>query len=109
VPLPVLTAAVLADLRRRFGPGLSDPQPLAAGAWSRGYALAVDEREVVVRVGNYGDERLVSPDVRLDAVIEFLGNAPADVLRLLSEVKRLRTLVGQKAASTADGMGGDQP
>jgi hygromycin-B 4-O-kinase len=78
VPLPVLTAEILADLRSRFGPGLSSPQPLATGAWSRAYALAVDEREVVVRVGNHSDDylkdataatRFASPRVPVPGVI----------------------------------------
>jgi hygromycin-B 4-O-kinase len=77
---PVLTAEILADLRSRLGPGLSDPQPLAAGAWSRAYALALDERQVVVRVGNHGDDylkdaiagtRFASPRVPVPAVIAF--------------------------------------
>src|SRR5215831_12982919 len=75
---PVLTAGILTELRSRFGPGLSDPQPLALGAWSRAYALAIDEREVVVRVGNHGDDylkdaiagtRFASPRVLVPAVI----------------------------------------
>jgi hygromycin-B 4-O-kinase len=56
--LPVLTTEILADLRSRFGPDISDPQPLATGAWSRAYALGVDDREVVVRVGNHGEDYL---------------------------------------------------
>jgi hygromycin-B 4-O-kinase len=76
--LPVLTAEILAELRRRFGPGLSDPQPFAAGAWSRAYALAVDGREVVVRVGHHGEDylkdaaaatRFASPRVPVPRVI----------------------------------------
>jgi hygromycin-B 4-O-kinase len=78
VPLPVLTAEILADLRSRFGPGLSNPRPLATGAWSRAYALAVDDREVVVRVGNHGEDylkdataatRFASPRVPVPGVI----------------------------------------
>jgi hypothetical protein len=40
-----------------------------------------------------GAERLVSPDARLDAVIDFVGNAAADVPRLIAEIKRLRRQV----------------
>ncbi|MFC1413308.1 phosphotransferase family protein [Streptacidiphilus sp. N1-12] len=58
MPLPVLTAVVLAELRSRFGPGLLEPRPLAMGAWSRAYALAVDGRELVVRVGHHGEDYL---------------------------------------------------
>ncbi|GEM_PF-6471779 len=38
--------------------------------------------------------QLISPDARLDAVIDFVGNAPDDVLRLVAEVKRLRRQLG---------------
>jgi hypothetical protein len=37
-----------------------------------------------------GRRRLTSPDVELDAIIDFVGNAGDDVLRLLTEVRRLR-------------------
>jgi hypothetical protein len=40
-----------------------------------------------------GAERLVSPDARLDAIIGFVGNAAADVPRLIAEIKRLRRQV----------------
>jgi hypothetical protein len=40
-----------------------------------------------------GAERLVSPDARLDAIIDFVGNAAADVPRLIAEIKRLRRRV----------------
>ena len=80
MPPPVLTDEVLADLRSRFGPGLPDPQPFAAGAWSRAYAFAVDGRELVVRVGEHGDDylkdaaaatRFASPRVPVPKVIAY--------------------------------------
>jgi len=37
-----------------------------------------------------GQRRLTSPDVGLDAIVDFLGNAGDDVLRLLAEVRQLR-------------------
>jgi hypothetical protein len=37
-----------------------------------------------------GHRRLVSPDARLDAIVDFVGKAADDVLRLLAEVRRLR-------------------
>ena len=37
-----------------------------------------------------GAEQLVSPDARLDAIIDFIGNAAEDVPRLIAEIKRLR-------------------
>ena len=58
VPAPVLTSEILAALRSRFGNSLSEPQPLAAGEWSRAYALTVEGRELVVRVGRYGRDHL---------------------------------------------------
>jgi hypothetical protein len=37
-----------------------------------------------------GDRRLTSPDGDLDAIVDFVGNAAEDVLRLVDEAKRLR-------------------
>jgi hypothetical protein len=37
-----------------------------------------------------GPDRLVSPDSRLDVIVDFLGNAPHDVMALIREVRRLR-------------------
>jgi hypothetical protein len=45
--------------------------------------------EIYVDV-HVGTGKLTSPDRRLDAVIDFLGHAPADVIRLTAEVRRLR-------------------
>jgi hypothetical protein len=42
-----------------------------------------------VRIDN---EPLRSPDVNLDAVIDFVGNAAADIPRLVAEVRRLRAI-----------------
>ena len=41
-----------------------------------------------------GPDRLASPDPRLDLIIDFVGNAADDVLRLVAEVRRLRGLYG---------------
>lgn len=38
-----------------------------------------------------GTNQLTSPDPRLDAVIEFIAHAAADVPRLVTEIKRLRS------------------
>jgi hypothetical protein len=37
-----------------------------------------------------GPEQLSSPDVRLDAIIDFVAHAVEDVPRLLTEIRRLR-------------------
>ena len=37
-----------------------------------------------------GSEHLISPDRRLDLIVDFVGDAPQDVRRLLDEVGRLR-------------------
>src|SRR5436305_958307 len=42
-----------AFLRLRFGDRATAPAYLAEGAWSRCYALALDGRECVVRVGRH--------------------------------------------------------
>lgn len=39
-----------------FGNRASEPEPLAAGEWSRAYALTLDGAEVVLRIGAYGDD-----------------------------------------------------
>ena len=44
-----------------------------------------------------GREQVVSPDERLDAVVDFLGNAAGDVSRLLTELRRLRRLLPEAA------------
>src|SRR6266508_5911430 len=46
-----------------------------------------NEMYLYVRLGRH---RLVSPDTRLDAIVDLIGNAPEDILRLIGEVKRLR-------------------
>jgi hypothetical protein len=38
-----------------------------------------------------GARQLTSPDARLDTVIDFIAHAPADVVRLLAEIRRLRS------------------
>ena len=38
-----------------------------------------------------GARQLTSPDARLDAVIDFVAHAPADVARLITEIRRLRS------------------
>lgn len=37
-----------------------------------------------------GASRLTSPDPRLDTVNDFVAHAPADVIRLIAEIRRLR-------------------
>jgi len=45
--------------------------------------------EMYVRV-HLGADELVSPDPQLDAVIDFLANAPADIEWLIQELQRAR-------------------
>jgi hypothetical protein len=37
-----------------------------------------------------GHEQLTSPDTRLDSIIEFIARAPDDIMRLITEIRRLR-------------------
>ena len=37
-----------------------------------------------------GDGQLTSPDVQLDQIIDFVARAPEDIMRLITEVRRLR-------------------
>jgi hypothetical protein len=46
-----------------------------------------NELYVTVLLGN---DRLTSPDPRLDLIFDFVGNAARDVQRLIAEVRRLR-------------------
>ncbi|WP_329157470.1 phosphotransferase [Streptomyces sp. NBC_01717] len=53
--------AALADLARRlvrttFGVRATEPQPLAAGAWSQAFELTIDGMEVVLRIGAHGTD-----------------------------------------------------
>jgi hypothetical protein len=58
--------------------------------------------EIYVDV-HIGTSKLASPDRRLDAVIDFLGHAPADVIRLTAEVRRLRNELAKTSDSAAEG------
>jgi hygromycin-B 4-O-kinase len=73
---------MLPDLARRlvrttFGVHASEPQPLAAGAWSRAFELSIDGVEVVLRIGAHGadfakDEvaaRFAGPNLPVPAVL----------------------------------------
>ncbi|WP_331759431.1 phosphotransferase [Streptomyces sp. NBC_01579] len=53
--------AALPDLARRlvcttFGGRATEPQPLAAGAWSQAFELTIDGVEVVLRIGAHGTD-----------------------------------------------------
>lgn len=41
-----------------------------------------------------GTRRLTSPDAQLDTIIDFVAHAPSDVVRLVAEIRRLRTKLG---------------
>lgn len=75
-------AAALPDLARRlvrttFGGRATEPQPLAAGAWSQAFELTIDGAEVVLRIGAQGadfakDEvaaRLAGPNLPVPPVL----------------------------------------
>jgi len=50
----------------------------------------VHDDELYVRLYR-ASQQIVSPDVRLDAVIDFVAHAAEDIPRLIAEVRRLRT------------------
>lgn len=52
-------------------------------------ANSAGEHETHVRVFRGGQER-ISPDARLDTVLDFLAHAAAGVPRLIAEIRRLR-------------------
>jgi hypothetical protein len=96
-PLP---ETVLVDIEQRLDGALSvAPAPWSAGLETRegtGGESFVQflgdpdvDNEMYLSV-HLGSERLVSPDPRLDMIVDFVGNAPQDVRRLLVEVGRLR-------------------
>jgi hypothetical protein len=45
------------------------------------------EMYLEVRIGT---GKMTSPDARLDSIIDFVANAPGDVVRLIAEIRRLR-------------------
>jgi hypothetical protein len=50
--------------------------------------VAIEEtRGLDVRTGR---GQLTSPDERLDSIIEFVAHAPEDIMRLITEIRRLR-------------------
>jgi len=53
-----------------------------------GEDLAADT-EMYVDV-HLGARRLASPDAQLDAIIDFVAHAPADIARLIAEIRQLR-------------------
>jgi len=95
-----LSDVVLVDIGPRLDHALSvAPPPWSAGLETReglgGESFVrflgdpdVDD-EMYLRV-HLGPERLASPDPRLDMIVDFVGNAPHDIRRLLGEVRRLR-------------------
>lgn len=46
-----------------------------------------DDFEIDLR---YGADRAISPDARLDAIVELIAHAPNDLRRLIDEIRRLR-------------------
>lgn len=55
------------------------------------------DNEMYLRI-HLGRERLVSPDPRLDAIIDFVGHAAHDVEQLVREIRRLRGLSSADSA-----------
>ncbi|MCX5318065.1 hypothetical protein [Streptomyces sp. NBC_00154] len=43
-------------VRTTFGGRATEPQPLAAGAWSQAFELTIDDVEVVLRIGAHGTD-----------------------------------------------------
>jgi hypothetical protein len=96
----VLTDADLAEIECRLTTALAvAPEPWVPALETRsgtGGSSAVllgggadDDNEMYFDV-RLGRERLVSPDARLDAIVDFVGHAVTDISSLLAEVKRLR-------------------
>lgn len=50
----------------------------------------VRDQEIYLDVHD-GSQRLMSPDARLDAIIDFVAHAAGDVPRLIAEIRRLRS------------------
>jgi hypothetical protein len=97
----------LADIERRLELALTvAPPPWSPGLETRAATGGESfvqflgdpdvDNEMYLSV-HLGAERLTSPDPRLDLVIDFVGNAAADVRRLISEVRRLQALTAPPA------------
>jgi len=97
-----ITEAELAEIEQRVAEALAvAPAPWTSFLETRHGGIG---GESFVRIGDdpvldhelyirlyLASEQLVSPDIRLDAVIDFVANAADDILRLIAEVRRLRT------------------
>jgi len=70
-------AAARAFVARRYGSRAGGLQPLGAGEWSRAYALTLDGREHVIRIGAYIE------DFRKDAVMARYSRLALPVPRVV--------------------------
>ncbi|WP_326623949.1 MULTISPECIES: hypothetical protein [unclassified Streptomyces] len=56
-PAPAALSGLARQLvRTTFGVHATEPQPLAAGAWSQAFELTIDGVEVVLRIGAHGTD-----------------------------------------------------
>ena len=70
-------------------PELETRVPIGGSSYIRfGNDLTADQEMYVDVRTSHG--RLTSPDSRLDSIIEFVASAPEDILRLITEIRRLR-------------------
>jgi hypothetical protein len=70
-------------------PELETRGPIGGCSFIRFGEDPVADQEIYLDV-HTGDRQLTSPDVRLDSIIEFVARAPEDILRLITEIRRLR-------------------
>lgn len=95
-----LTDDDLAEIEQRLQLALSVApapwKPSLETRWGTGGSSAIffggdpdDDNEIYVDL-HVKNTKIGSPDERLDAVVDFIGHCADDVVRLLTEVRRLR-------------------
>jgi hypothetical protein len=95
-----LTDDALVEIEQRLQLALSVApapwKPSLETRWGTGGSSAIflggdpgDDNELYFDL-HVKNTKVVSPDERLDAVIDFIGHCADDVTRLLAEVRRLR-------------------
>src|SRR5581483_2056079 len=75
-----------AELETRHGTG--------EGSFVQFGGAADEDNEMYLDV-RLNQRQLISPNAGLDAIVDFIGNAPEDVLSLVAEVQRLRGRLGE--------------
>jgi hypothetical protein len=77
-------------MQRQPANSCSSPHSPVQGSSFIQFGGAPDEDNEMYLDVRLGQDQLVSPDTRLDAIVDLIGNAPQDIIRLIDEVRRFR-------------------